>query len=266
MILLCPLTSEAVFAEDASNTCTVTFVGFDGELLASEEVAVGDAINYRLYDTNKLQKHIDKYTEVKFHAWDYNEKYASKSVTIHALWQKAEIAMTAEPKRREYFSEKGNISLAGLKVEIIFTTQTNKLDKKGKRITEKETVNIEESCKAVPSTLQEAFSEYGDYGVISVYPPESDIPIFTYNITYFDKLGDIVSDGHVDAADASFNLSYYSKVSTGSNIKLTDEQFSYADVDRSGRIDAIDASFILKYYALKSTGKNPDWEEIAFKN
>ncbi len=57
----------------------------------------------------------------------------------------------------------------------------------------------------------------------------------------------------------------YSKVSTGSDDGLTEEQKKVADVNSDGRIDAKDASTILAYYALvsTSTGDIPTLKEFA---
>ncbi|MBO7395140.1 MAG: hypothetical protein J6U16_03355 [Ruminococcus sp.] len=77
--------------------------------------------------------------------------------------------------------------------------------------------------------------------------------------------GDPNNDGKVDAKDASLILVAYSKVSTGSDDGLTEEQKKVADVNSDGRIDAKDASTILAYYALvsTSTGDIPTLKEFA---
>ena len=67
-------------------------------------------------------------------------------------------------------------------------------------------------------------------------------------------LGDANSDGSIDAKDASFILTAYSKASTGGDDGLTDEQKAAADVNSDGMVDAKDASAILAYYSYLSTG------------
>ncbi|MDO4864080.1 MAG: dockerin type I domain-containing protein, partial [Ruminococcus sp.] len=66
-------------------------------------------------------------------------------------------------------------------------------------------------------------------------------------------LGDVNSDGKVDAKDASLILVAYSKVSTGGEDGFTEQQRLSAEVNGDGRIDAKDASSILAYYAMVST-------------
>ncbi len=70
------------------------------------------------------------------------------------------------------------------------------------------------------------------------------------------SMGDINSDGFINAVDASAVLSEYAKLS-GSSGKgdFTDAQKTAADVDGNSRIDAVDASKILSYYAYASTEK-----------
>ena len=66
-------------------------------------------------------------------------------------------------------------------------------------------------------------------------------------------LGDVNSDGKVDAKDASLVLVEYSKMSTGETGDFTNTQQLAGDVNFDSKIDAKDASFILSYYALAST-------------
>ncbi|MDO4863569.1 MAG: dockerin type I domain-containing protein, partial [Ruminococcus sp.] len=69
------------------------------------------------------------------------------------------------------------------------------------------------------------------------------------------KLGDVNGDGKVDAKDATMVLVYYSKMSTGEEGNLSDEQKKAADMNGDSLIDAKDASKILAIYAAASTGK-----------
>ena len=66
-------------------------------------------------------------------------------------------------------------------------------------------------------------------------------------------LGDLNSDGKIDAKDASMILVEYSRMSTGEESTLTDAQKSAANVNGDDKIDAKDASTILSYYAMAST-------------
>lgn len=70
-------------------------------------------------------------------------------------------------------------------------------------------------------------------------------------VTY--KLGDVNSDGYINAVDASEVLSYYAKVSTNQEGGFTAQQLKAADADGNGLINAVDASIVLSYYAYTST-------------
>ncbi len=72
------------------------------------------------------------------------------------------------------------------------------------------------------------------------------------------SLGDANGDGTVDAKDASFILTEYSKLSTGGASSLTDEQKKACDVNKDSKSDAKDASAILAYYSYLSTGGTDD--------
>ncbi len=251
------------FAQSTDETFTITFLGFDGEVLETIETLSGDPIDYSVVDTDKLTTNIDKYTQVKFHAWDYNEKYATEDVTIQALYQRATLTLLSEPSRTEFYSKSGAVSLDGLIVDITLVTQTAEFNASGNRVTEMSHVRIENTCYTLPATLDEAFKT-SDTAEVSIYPPDSELPILKYNITYFDGLGDANLDDSVDSADASFILSYYSKVSTGKAVAISDEEFKCSDVDSSGAVDAIDASLVLNYYAASATGRSPNWETIVY--
>ena len=78
-------------------------------------------------------------------------------------------------------------------------------------------------------------------------------------------LGDLNSDGKIDAKDASMILVEYSRMSTGEESTLTDAQKSAANINGDDKIDAKDASTILSYYAMASTatGDVPTLKEFA---
>ena len=69
-------------------------------------------------------------------------------------------------------------------------------------------------------------------------------------------LGDVNSDGRIDAVDASSVLSYYSMISTNKDGGFNETQKLAADVNNDGAINAVDASCILSYYAYVSTAKD----------
>ncbi|WP_024862065.1 dockerin type I domain-containing protein [Ruminococcus flavefaciens] len=70
-----------------------------------------------------------------------------------------------------------------------------------------------------------------------------------------DPLGDVNSDGRINAVDASTVLTYYANVSTNKEGGFTDAQVKAADIDKNDTINAVDASHILSYYAYTSTAK-----------
>jgi hypothetical protein len=76
--------------------------------------------------------------------------------------------------------------------------------------------------------------------------------------------GDPNNDGKIDAKDASMILIEYSKMSTGGESSLSDEQKAAANVNGDDKIDAKDASAVLSYYAMASTatGDVPSMEEF----
>jgi len=75
-------------------------------------------------------------------------------------------------------------------------------------------------------------------------------------------LGDVNSDGMINAIDASAVLTYYAKVSTNKGGGLDENQKLAADTDCDGFINSLDASFILAYYAYVSTTKD---EPVSFE-
>ena len=70
------------------------------------------------------------------------------------------------------------------------------------------------------------------------------------------NLGDVNTDGSVDALDASMVLSDYAMKATGHESIFNAEQSKAADLNSDGAVDALDASLILSYYAYKATGGN----------
>ncbi|MBQ8296186.1 MAG: hypothetical protein IJX77_00205 [Ruminococcus sp.] len=221
----------------------------------------GQIIDYSLVDTSVLYRQIDKYTQIRFHAWDINPKTATQDYTIQALSETGVIELVSPPAQKNYFNQNGDVNLDGLKVNITLVTQTSEYDNNGNRKTTRSVTDIAKSCYATPSVLSEAFKD-GSTADILIYPPESDLYIYEYKIYYLKGLGDIDSDGSINAIDASLILTHYALISTGSHSSFTDEQLNNADIDRNGSVNAIDASMVLTYYAQAATGQNPSWETM----
>lgn len=76
------------------------------------------------------------------------------------------------------------------------------------------------------------------------------------------NLGDINSDGLVDAVDASLILAEYARLSTGSDYSFSENQIAAADANSDGLIDAVDSSLVLAYYAYLSTGGTMTFENF----
>ncbi|EWM52387.1 dockerin type I domain-containing protein [Ruminococcus flavefaciens] len=91
---------------------------------------------------------------------------------------------------------------------------------------------------------------YGGTTMISGPAPDSPVVIETP-----DTLGDVNSDGYINAVDASSVLSYYARISTNQEGGYDALQKLNADVNQDRSINAIDASNILAYYAYASTTK-----------
>lgn len=66
-------------------------------------------------------------------------------------------------------------------------------------------------------------------------------------------LGDVDSNGLIDARDASAVLTEYAKLSTEKSGSFSSEEVKAADVDKNGLVDARDATILLSYYAYSST-------------
>ncbi len=75
-------------------------------------------------------------------------------------------------------------------------------------------------------------------------------------------LGDVFTDGKIDASDASKVLGEYSSISVGKGTTLTEEEAEVADVNGDKSVDASDASLILAYYSDISTGGYISLEEF----
>lgn len=67
-------------------------------------------------------------------------------------------------------------------------------------------------------------------------------------------LPDVNDDGLVDARDSTLILEAYSKLSTGEDSGLDEEQAKRADANTDGLINSVDSSLVLGFYAELSTG------------
>lgn len=86
------------------------------------------------------------------------------------------------------------------------------------------------------------------------YAAKYDISCSYYTEGVTVDLGDVDSNGTIDALDASMVLMAYAMKATGKPSNLDTEHLKAADVNFDGNVDAFDASIILSYYAYKATG------------
>ncbi|MCR5601072.1 MAG: hypothetical protein K6G33_10085 [Ruminococcus sp.] len=240
----------------------VTFLDFDGKVMAAFDIEEGDPINYTAVDLKSLHKHIDVNTEQDFSSWDIHPDFADNDYTIRALSKTATISVNKMPTKTRYFSTKGNVMLEGLDVSIKMTVQTPEKDQNGNYIINETTMDITSSCAASPSKLSEAFAK-SDTADITVYPIGDKKALFKFKISCYNNLGDVNGDGHVDSSDASAVLTAYASLAASSTYTISDKFAKLADVDLDGQIDARDASYILKYYAESSVSASAiDWDNI----
>lgn len=241
---------------------TVTVIDFNGNVLETIEVPHGQAVDLKKIDVSKLNSHINDYTQVKFNSWSKYPDKITEDIVINALFVKMTIECPSIPDKTEYFSKKGNIRTDGLKVTITKYTQLPEKDEHGAYIVNTEVVNITDTCSIVPESIDKAF-EKNDLSTVRIYPPNSSRAIASYDISYFEGLGDINSDEAVDASDASTILEYYANFQTGKELSLTEKQRLICDVNRDNAIDAADSSDILVFYAKASTSAEEiNWDDI----
>ena len=254
--------SPAAFAADEKHK--VKFVDFDGKEMKTITVASDEKINYDQIDTSSLHKHIDKYTERDFAAWDITPETTDKDITIHALSKTAFMTLDGLPAVTKYYSRSGRIDLYGFKAAITITTQTPNKDSNGNYITETSTVDITSSCTAVPSNLKEVFYT-SDTAEISIVPMGDDKPIYSYAVYCYDFLGDVNNNNTVDSVDASAVLTSYANNATSVTYSMDDNFKKRADINMDGMVDARDASLILKFYAVASVNGKADWNDIIYQ-
>ena len=262
-VLLC-VTSAGIcsntFAADAK-VHTVTVYDFDGKEMTELSVKDGEAADLSGVDTSSLEKHIDVYTQIGFNGWSSIPAKITEDTSVYALYRMMTISLDGKPEKTEYYSNKGNIDLDGLKVTITVKEQLPEQDSSGSFKVETELHSIESKCTVKPETLSEAFAK-GNTSQVQVFPIDSEKAILTYDITYFPELGDADLSGSVNASDASAILTFYSLTSTGKEPTYREDQEKRSDVDGNGKVDSNDASLVMVYYALASTGKNADFDTL----
>lgn len=251
-------------SEPEQTIYNITFLDFDGNIIQTLVVEAGETIDYSLIDTSQLDVHLDKYTERRFSSWDITPETADEDLVIQALYEEAQIQLISMPNQTEFYDKSGAINLNGLKVTITLTTQTSQYDSEGNRIINESVVDVAESCYTSPADLYEAFAD-GDTATISIFPISSNIPLASYDITYYPNLGDINFDDKITAVDASIVLSYYAYASVMNDAYMDEEQFYRADINRDGKITAVDSASILSYYALSAVDGDPRWENFISK-
>lgn len=240
---------------------TLTFTDFDGNAMQTMEVSPDEVIDYSLVDTSSLHTHMDKYTERDFYTWSAMPEKINEDTTIQALYRKMTLSVDSLPKKTEFYTAKGDVSLNGLMVTIFIETQTSLTDENGDFYVATELIDITSGCEAKISDLAELFAE-SNTAEVNIMAEKEEKPLATYEITLFEGLGDTNSDGHVDSIDASYTLETYASLSTDNTVTLDENMKKICDVNRDGFVDSVDASAMLVYYSIASTEGSPVWEEI----
>ena len=246
--------------DDEPEKFTLTCLDFDGEVIQEIQVTAEEKIDYSQIDISGLHSFVDTYTEQDFSEWSSMPEYISEDTTIQALWKKGSISTDSTPVKTEYYSKNAEVDFSGLSVIITLEIQTAETDKDGNFIVETQENNITSACYSEKS-LDELFEDEKT-AVMNVIPSGDDKPIFSYEVTLFDSLGDTNNDNNVDAVDATFILETYANLSTGTYNTLTDNQKKVCDINQDGIVDAVDATYILMYYAESSTSGKPVWENL----
>ncbi|MDE5946281.1 MAG: hypothetical protein K2G63_03090 [Oscillospiraceae bacterium] len=240
--------------------CTISFVDFYGNVMNTQKLKKGAAIDYSLPDTDSLKSNINPFTQRIFSEWDIHPETATSDMTINALYSEAVIALESVPSKTVYdMDDTGKIDVKGLKVTITISTQTTDFDEQGNRIINTEVTDISSSCTLSPENIEDAF-EKSDTAEIKIYPISSSVPVGSYNIKLDFIRGDVNFDGIVDASDATDVIRHYGAFSMGVNDGFTPKQKRVSDVNRDGVIDAADASDILIYYSKCAAGEEASWD------
>lgn len=252
------LPSTAICAE----THTVNIYDFNGNVMDTLTIPHGEPVDFRKIDISSLSYHIDDYTQIGFIGWSTYPVSVTEDMNIYALYMKMSIKCTAIPDKREYYSDKGDIRIEGLKVTITKETQLPQKDENGNFLMEQEILDISDTCTAVPATLDKAFAQ-GKKAQINILPPGSSRAIVKYNITRFEGLGDVTFDESVDSSDASEILEIYAKSSTGSDPGLSADEVLVCDINRDEAVNSSDSSLILDFYAKSATSDvEISWDDL----
>lgn len=258
-LTFCSAAAQSVSAE--SSSYKITFLDFDGKVMTVLTVPAGEHIDYASINTDSLHKHIDKYTEQDFAAWDIRPAIADKDMTIHALSKTAFISLDGLPAVTGYYTRSGKVDLYGFKAAITVTTQIPEKDDNGNYKTESVTIDITDTCTASPSNLKEAFYT-SDKATVDILPLGDDKPLYSYVIYCYDYLGDVDQNNIVDSMDSTAVLTAYAKSATNASYKIDAEFLKRGDINMDGILDARDASYILSYYAKSSVGIDVSWDNI----
>lgn len=260
--------SAIPFSVSAEETHNVVIMDFNGDVMQTLTVPHGSVLDLSGIDTSVLGSHPDIYTQIAFNSWGNlpKDNIVTEDIVVRALFRRMVIACDKFPEKTEYFSNTGRINLDGLEVTITDYVQTPEKDKNGDFIIKEEVTNIASKCSTIPATLDEAFADKKTSATIEVYPINSEIPIISYDITYFKDFGDVNLDGAVEATDASLILAYYADISVGRPVAMDEYQILCGDVDRNGVTDANDASKILTYYSELSISEGKlTWDDFLDK-
>lgn len=248
----------------AEETHTVTVMGYNDETpIAVLTVPHGGSVDLAKYESSEaLNYHENEYTQVGFGQWSEYPEAVTEDVVIHALSVKMTIECNSQPSKTEYYSKSGKVNTNGLEVIITKYTQLPEKDENGGFITDIEITDISEACTTIPAVIDKVFLTKNTASV-SVFPPSSNKAILTYDINYFEGLGDADGNDVVDASDASEILKYYSMFQTDAPPTLTEHQKLVCDIDRNNIIEASDAAQILKYYGASQTSNEEiSWDDI----
>ncbi len=246
-------------AADDKTTHTVTIIGFDGKTVTTMTVLDGGKLDLSNFDTSIFERHVDKYTQIGFSSWSKYPDKVTEDISVYALYKMRTLSLDKIPLKTEYALKSGNIDLTGLEVSITSHTQLPEQDESGAFKVSKEVVNIEEFCTTEPKDLASAF-EKSSSAEVKIYPIDTKMPIYTYNISYYPQLGDVNMDGKIDSTDASEVLTFYAMLSTGHTPDFKDDQKRRCNVDHNNTIDSKDATEILSHYSKMSTGGSAEWD------
>lgn len=250
---------------DAAQTCTVTFLDFNGNVMLTQTVEAGGNIDFSSIDTSILHDHIDSYTEREFYCWSYAPLTITSDTTIQALWRTASISLESAPSRHRIFAADKSYPTDGMKVLITIAHQLPEFTIEGEYKTVSTQTDVSASCKFSPPTPEAAFIN-GNKASVKIYPINSTQAIGEFEVYDYRWLGDVNSSGIVDAVDASAVLTKYVNMAANKDYSINSEFMRRADVNFDGVIDSRDASAILRYYTFSSDSDMSFEDIIDFKD